>query len=464
MLTLDQLITEKTKEDLRDVLLLALKGIGFVQHDGTGSGMLSADGTPTDNYEVVIRISTEGELGAGEFEYSLDGGATYAAPVTIPLGGTYALPATGVVIEFVTGPSGADTSFIEEDTYSLTLAVPTFPVNAWQEGGVALTLVELFAEGLADFNTLVRTITRGGLLEYATGAWLSLLSKNVYGTDRRAGAKTVGIVTFSDDAGAGPFTLTAGTVWVQSNSGKKYVLTTGAVLPQSGTVDVEMEAESYGSGYNVGNGTITTLVTSMPGVSVENPDPGSGTWITTPGTDPESDIELKRRCKLKWPALGIGATEDGYRLWALTASDSVTQVEAQEDDTIAGQTNVYIAGPSGGVGGGVVTTVDDYIQPRVPLTSTAVVTSAINLEVTVEAEIFVQSAYLASAQTEVEDNLAALFATNGIGQVLYATSIVEQIMLPTGVRNVEMVSPLTDTEPEFNEVPTLTLDLTFTGV
>jgi hypothetical protein len=51
----------------------------------------------------VVKISTSGELGTGAFQYSLDGGTTYSAAITIPAGATYALAPSGATVTFVPG-------------------------------------------------------------------------------------------------------------------------------------------------------------------------------------------------------------------------------------------------------------------------------------------------------------------------------------------------------------------------
>ncbi len=69
----------------------------------TSTGTVTVAGTPNDSYEVQIRVTKTGTLGAGKFVYSLDDGRTLSSEITIPSGGTYVLPNTGLTLTFVAG-------------------------------------------------------------------------------------------------------------------------------------------------------------------------------------------------------------------------------------------------------------------------------------------------------------------------------------------------------------------------
>jgi hypothetical protein len=97
--------------------------IGTVQKTGTGTGNLSAAGSPNDAYEVVVKITRAGNRGTAAFVYSLDGD-TYSPEIAVPSGGTYALPGTGITLTFTNGASG--TSFEVGDTYTFTTTAPAY--------------------------------------------------------------------------------------------------------------------------------------------------------------------------------------------------------------------------------------------------------------------------------------------------------------------------------------------------
>lgn len=94
---------------------------GTVTRTGTGPAT-ALDGSthsPVDAYTVWVQVMTAGALGAGAFRYSLDGGNTYSAQITLPSGGKYPIPETGVVLTF----SG---TFVADDLYVGTATAPGY--------------------------------------------------------------------------------------------------------------------------------------------------------------------------------------------------------------------------------------------------------------------------------------------------------------------------------------------------
>jgi uncharacterized phage protein gp47/JayE len=186
--------------------------------------------------------------------------------------------------------------------------------------------------------------------------------------------------------------------------------------------------------------------------------------VTQQGTDEESDAALAQRCRDRWPELGIGAPAPAYANWAKAASLNVTRVKVRTSPTVAGQVDVFLAGPSGASDGATVAAVDAYIQPRVPLTSTAVVAAATNLATLVQGTVFVEAAQLAAAQVAVVANIEALFSTIDIGGTVYVAEIIEQVMIVAGVKNYVPVFPAADVALTAQQVATLTENLSWTAV
>ena len=90
--------------------------------------LLGAAGTPTNDYSVVVEILTGGALGTATFRYSLDNFAgaeaaerTYSGTLTVPAGGTFTMPNTGVTLTF----TGSQTA---GNVYSFTTTCPSFNV------------------------------------------------------------------------------------------------------------------------------------------------------------------------------------------------------------------------------------------------------------------------------------------------------------------------------------------------
>lgn len=153
------------------------------------------------------------------------------------------------------------------------------PTTSWQPGSTPRTLIAAQSQVAADFNTSQRMIAKGGFLDYAEDEWLTLLAAQVFWVERDAPVATIGIATLTD-AGGGPHTITASQLIAKDASGRQFRNITGGTLTLSGSLALRWQAVETGDTYNVGNGTLTTLVTALAGVTLSNP----ATWMTLPGT------------------------------------------------------------------------------------------------------------------------------------------------------------------------------------
>lgn len=481
-LTLEQLTAPISKEEWLAKLLAAFQGRFHVVHyPAQGTGQLSTSGTPTAAADVVVKIATTGELGTAYYQVSTDGGGTYGSSALVPGGGGPVVVANGVSVTFAAGPTGSDDSFVAGDLYSFSIGIPSLRTTAWQVGSTALTLAEGHADVMADRDELIAAVAKGGFNELAEGAWLTLLARNVYNNERLVGAQAAGTVRLSCSASAGPYTLTAGQVWVSTTDGHRYVNTAGGVLASGGTLDLAFQAETSGAGFNVANNTITILSTAFAGVTVNNPDPGSGSWLTTQGTDDEGDSALRGRNRAKWPTRGVAANAEGYEQFAKDATASgaggvtpITRAKASASVSVPGRVDVVVAGSAGAVGGSTVAAAQSYIDGLTALTSVAVVVSAVNKAITVSGTVLVKSAQATSTQAAAEADLAALARGTQIGaaQGLPLEFIIAAIVGPLngdgtnnrGITQVTITAPTGDTALAPNEVPTLSLSITWTPV
>lgn len=459
--TLEEILKQRSMADFRDQFVLALKGIGWVKKEGNGSGSLSVSGAPVGAYDVRVKISTAGEIAAAQFQYSLDGGVSYSGAIAMAPAGTYVLGSTGVTLQFVADPPAAGesvTSFEVGDIYSFTLAVSTLPVTSWLGGSVPLTMIEKDAEANEDLNATVVQIAKGGFGSTAKGAWCDLYHKEIYDLDRVAGIHTEGNVTLVDAASSGPHTLAAGAFVAQTATGLQYRNMNAFTLNAGATLaNVLMRAVRVGGEYNVSGGAITQRVTALPGVTVNNPNPAGGSWITISGRAPETDSQLHTRGKGRWPAVGApGATDPVYDAWAKAASLSVVQTKVRASPVVPGQVDVIVAGASGPVDGATVTAVQNYIDQRTPTTSVAVVSSAVAFPLSVTGTLRVARGSKAAAEAAVSKNLTALVGGGfnsileelpgiGIGGDVWQDQFVEQIMLAPGARDLDLSSPADQT-------------------
>ncbi len=467
MLTLSDLMEPRTATQYRALLLAALQGIGYVSKAGTGSGSATASGLAQNAYSVRLKFSTAGGLGTAAFQVSTNGGSSYGAPVALSSSGTYAVGSTGLTMQFADGPTGTGNSFEVGDTYAVELTVPVFPATSWQPGSAALTLIEKDAELLEERDKVLAAVAAGGLLYTATGEWLTLLAKQVYDTDRQLAVTTVGTFSLYNHS-ASAIVVSPGGVWAGTIDGRRFVNRTGGTIPAKvgstpGELVLTWQAEEAGGGWNIAANGITTLYTSLPGVSVNNPN---SSWYTTAGRDVETDEALRQRCIARWPSLSEGSgNEDVYVRWALDASPAVTRVKVQPSATVPGQAELYLADPDGTVAAGAVTAVQSALSAKVAYPSTVLAIAAVEHPYTVTATLYCYAGHGAAAKAEAEKLLEAQAAATPIGGTVFESNIIEELSRPTGVRNVTPSSPAGgNVVPGPTEVVKLSHAITYTEV
>lgn len=348
-----------------------------------------------------------------------------------------------------------------------TLETLGFQVTSWGQSAAPRLLIRAFSVVVAALTVVLFQLTASAFLSFAVGRWLTVLAKDVYDIDRDPAVAVEGTFLLTDEASGGPYTITAGVTRFQTSDGSKvFVATTGGTLTLDGTLAVTVQATLPGSSYNLPNGTALVFVTDLPGVSVANPDPGSGTWITTAGQDEQTDASLRSECKAKWGTLAMGVAKDAYVAWSKQASSAVTRVKVYDDNPIGpGTVRIVVAGAAGGITVGELAAVDAFVRPRKALgTSTLQIDTASNVAISVEGTIYVLSSQREAAETAIAEALAALSAETEIGTEVALSSVYEAIAGPTGVTKATVADPTGDTSLGDDEVPTFTTDLTFVEV
>lgn len=347
------------------------------------------------------------------------------------------------------------------------LEMEGFPTTSWQEGSVPRTLTEGEAAAYADLCTLVASIARGGYVATAEGDWLTYLVGDFYALARQGAVATRGLFRLTD-AGGGPHTIAANDLIVTSEAGLRYRNLTGGTLAEDGTLDLSFEAEATGAAYNLPDGATLTLTTSLPTVTVATAG-GVGSWITTQGSNGESDDSLRLRARARWPGTTyMLSTATTYDAAARTASAEVTKVKVFPNDPEAGQVKIVLAGSSGDVSGTAITDVETYIEDRLPLCVTATVVSAAEKTITVTAQLQCEAAYVGTVAAQAETALAALQAALPIGGqgegYVFRASILEALMGPTGMINVVLSAPLADVTLTSTQVAVFSVALTAVAI
>lgn len=237
---------------------------------------------------------------------------------------------------------------------SVTGTTQPFPVTSWQAGGVIRTLIAVWSVISRSFNDLIRAVTQGVLLELSSGAWLTLLAYNVYQVTRDAAVSTVGMVQLTDVSGA-PTVVGVGDLTVSDSSGRRYQNDLAGTLPASAShffrvVAMNDDPTLTPSGYNVSNSTITTLVSALAGVSVNNPIP----WLTVFGTAAVKARGYVNLTSTGGGAVGVGGVTVTNGTWSYTNVDAITLVAATPQAVLVEAT---IVGVQHNLGNGEVDTV-----------------------------------------------------------------------------------------------------------
>lgn len=352
---------------------------------------------------------------------------------------------------------------VKNTTISL-LQSAHFPVTNWVVGGVARTLVEVFAVLFSDLSNRLVSVAKAGFLDQAEGEWLTFIAKSWYQIERKPPVFTRGWVRLTDNGG-GPFTIAAGDLVAVSLSGQRFTNIGGGTLTLNGTLYLVFQAENPGAKFNVAENTITELVTSLAGVTVTNINPVQpGDWVTQQGADEENDESLITRCKAKWPEMGSGGGTDlVWQAWALAGSTEVVKARASVSTT-PGTVDVILAGSSGPVSPTAVSDVDAYIATRKPLCVQSNVQSAIGVTVQISGIVYVRAKFRASAEAKVAQNLERLIRETDLGGIVRRAQIIEEIMSPDGVVDVTLSAPSSNVQLAVNEVASLSTALTFINI
>ena len=342
------------------------------------------------------------------------------------------------------------------------------PTTAWQAGSVPRTLLKADATALADLHTTQAAVARGAFLDDATGAWLTLLAAGKFQVTRSASTYTEGYIKVTVASGAGPYTITPAGLLVSDGSRRWRSTNTAAItVTSAATTNILVRAESPGSGGNVSNSTITTLVSpALAGVTVNNPAYASGTWITTSGADEESDASLRARCRARWSTLGRGATVAAYVYWATTCPSTATVTRAKVlpgsgDGTLI----VYVAQSTAVATGGQVAAVQSWVDEQKPVTDDPTVTAATAVTVQVSGSVrFSSSTYdTTTAHTAIENAVSALITSKGFGDTVDLGAIYHAIYAAaSGVADVDLTLPASDTVLSVSQIGAASLSLTYT--
>ena len=345
-------------------------------------------------------------------------------------------------------------------------------------GSVVRTLVEILGAAIADLGDLTLACLKAGFIATATGYWLDLKAKE-FGVTRHPAKATEGIVFFCRSVPKNEnIVIPAGTIvsTLKDQEGKAYrFFTKDEAILATGTTEIEAAiiAEQPGAAHNVGPGSIQKTAVHIRGVDrVENRDE----WITSEGTDEETDASLRARCFLAWEELTQGSTERAYISWALSDARVPSAFVNSQHPRGQGTVNVYILGAGGMPSQSLIDDVQAVIDENRPLCVDALVLAPDEIEVDLDLAIIPRRWVPTSTiEAEVRKRLQAYFNPQGdpaypwieslgVGEKVVFNQLVEIVMSVDGVYDVRFVSPLVDIDVDTDELPTIrTLTIRFEG-
>lgn len=302
--------------------------------------------------------------------------------------------------------------------YELALEVASslgLDTTTWQAGDPTRSLYHVLSEKLASLEETISGYISSGFLDFASGDWLKALAAQRYGVIAPEPTFATTTVTLTNNGG-GLFIIEPNDLtFKNASTGKTYHNTTGGTLASgpATTLDLTVEADEAGTESNASAGQITQLVTTLLQVTCSNA-------AAAVASDGWSDDVIKRQCRaaLDYLSPAKGAYNYVALNSTLTGTNEVTRARTYSDSS-TGAVSVYIAGPAGAVGSGVVADVQEAVLEHcTPLCITPTVQSVTNVTVAVTYELWVYKSCNKTTdevKADVNTALAKMLAERPIG-------------------------------------------------
>ena len=308
-------------------------------------------------------------------------------------------------------------------------------------------LLEVIAKVIADLYRLVKTVMKQSFVQTATGTWLDLKVREM-GIIRRPAIKTRVYLTFSCNTPAAQnITIPIGTICKSqkdSNGGDYRFITIEEVILEEdqNSVQVIAEAELPGKDWNVGQETITRMVTRITGIiAVTN---GAG-YLIREGSDHESDEQLRQRAITKWETLGLGGTRVAYRNWALSVPGVIAASVLDDFPFGPGTVGVVILSENGIPSADLINEVHQYIKARKPLTADVRILAPEIRLIDLDLEVIrFANADQAIVESGVREAIDSYSGRLQLGEGLIIARLINEIMDVPGVYSLQVKAPSQD--------------------
>lgn len=266
-------------------------------------------------------------------------------------------------------PNTVSIKTFEEILAELNADLTTFgsQITNAQEGGAYDLIKRACCRILADAYQILDLALDQAFIDTATGDWLDLKAVEL-GTTRLNATKTIKEFTLRRISTSGVLQVAVGDIIkspvVPNRTGRLRffsILSTNSILAAAGLagqfengigeITVRFEAEDGGTDYNnieeqLNQATVEFEIES--GLSGVDEVESTGEDVT-PGTNAETDAELRERLKTRWAILATGATRQAYIEFAKEASNQVYDANVTENQPGGNPVDVEVAvsGPPG---------------------------------------------------------------------------------------------------------------------
>ena len=211
---------------------------------------------------------------------------------------------------------------------------------------------------------LIAEILPNLFVKTAKEKWLQIHAWAI-GLDFKQATKAEGVIHFTKESDITELTIKAGTV-VQTERINdvifRLIVTQDTTIPKGMlSAPVPVIAENAGANYNLASGYYRILPESIAGIkTVENKDD----WLTAPGSDRETNEELRERYRTQFSSVGQHHIDSVYRgMISKVAGLSVDRIYFKHDAPRgAGTANAYLLLDTGVTSQPFIDKVNHYVQ------------------------------------------------------------------------------------------------------
>lgn len=319
----------------------------------------------------------------------------------------------------------------------LEIASEETGIRNFKSTGILRSMWEVLARVVGQiYRKFLTPIYHETNIDTADGSWLDQWGL-LLGVTRKRATKTEGVVKLTAYQ---PGTLEAG-LWIVFTGTDYRFRVVESVDFVAGENNIKVEAEFEGADYNVaaGPGSLTKVVSGTG--PVDFPED----WITTLGTDTESDEDYRLRIKERWSAEGQGNSPSSYVYTAMSVP-GVADVTVIRTPRGYGTVDVIIVAENGLPSEELLEEVYEAIEGE------GLICNDLQVKAPKEKAASISVEYSGDAdETEIEEAIRQHVYSIGIGgrlEVRNIYEVLEQFELDTA----EVLSPDRDVQAKADEM------------